>query len=387
MFGKSFKLVTLFGFEVKVDLSWLVIAVLIAWSFAAGVFPAVAKGLSTATYWYMGIAVAIGLFASIVFHELWHSLIARRYGLQMKGITLFIFGGVSEMGDEPASAKVEFWMAVAGPLSSVVLSGVFFMLYFLVRAYASPEPLSVTAVLYYLSYINLLLAAFNIIPAFPLDGGRVLRAAIWAANKNMLKATRAASTVGSGFGILLIALGIGMFIGIQLPLIGGGFIAGIWYGLIGWFLWSAARNSYQQLLVRKGLEGVKVSRLMMASPVTVARGLSVERLVEDYIYKHTYKMYPVVDGEHLVGCVSLAKVRGVPRNEWGIRTVGEIASGCAPDNTIAPNTDAMDALAQMSRSRASRLMVVEGDRLVGIITLKDMLDFLSVKLELGGTKT
>ncbi|MBI2957322.1 MAG: site-2 protease family protein [Chloroflexi bacterium] len=376
MFGKSFKLFTLFGFEIKVDLSWIVIAVLIAWTFANGLFPATVEGLTTATYWWMGVAAATGLFLSIIFHELWHSLIARRYGLQMKGITLFIFGGVSEMTEEPKSARVEFWMALAGPLSSVILAGVFYGAYGLARGAILPEPRAVTEVFRNLGYLNLLLAGFNILPAFPLDGGRVLRAAIWAANKNMLSATRIASLVGSAFGVLLIGGGI------LLALFLGNPIAGIWYALIGWFLWTAARSSYQQVLVRKGLEGITVAKLMEAKPVTVPRALSVERLVDDYIYKHTFKMYPVVDGDRLAGCVTLQKVKDVPRTEWGVTTVGAIAAGCAPDNTISPSADAMEALAQMSRGRVSRLMVVDGDRLVGIITLKDMLEFLSVKLEL-----
>jgi len=161
------------------------------------------------------------------------------------------------------------------------------------------------------------------------------------------------------------------------------FISGIWFFLIGMFLSNAARSSYQQLLLRKGLEGLKVSRFMEANPITVSRALSIEHLVEDYIYKHAFKMFPVVDDGRLVGCVTMQKVKDIPRSEWAIRTVGEISGGCSADNSVAPNTDAMVALAQMNRSRLSRLMVVEADKLVGIITLKDMLKFLSIKLELG----
>ncbi|MDO8473242.1 MAG: site-2 protease family protein [Dehalococcoidia bacterium] len=392
MFGKAIKLFKLFGFEVKVDLSWLLFAVLISWSLGAE-FSLALSGHSQTTYWWMGIGAAIGLFLSVVFHELWHSLVARRFGLEMKGITLFIFGGVSEMPNEPASAKVEFWMAIAGPVSSLVLGGVFYGLAWLLSGGAVAPSLSwnnypsgthpVVAAFSILGYINVLLTGFNIIPAFPLDGGRVLRAAIWGANKNMLRATRIVSVIGSGFGMLLVVLGIMMFIGFQFPILGTGLISGVWCALIGWFLWGAARSSYQQLLMRKGLEGMKVSKLMEANPITVPRALSIESLVDDYIYKHTFKMFPVVDGDRLAGCVTLQKVRDVPKAEWNVRTVGEIAGGCSPDNTIGPNADAMEALGQMSRGQLSRLMVVEGDKLVGIITLKDMLQFLSVKLELG----
>lgn len=392
MFGKSIKLFKLFGFEVKVDLSWLFIAVLISWSLGTA-FSMELTGYSQAVYWWMGIGGAIGLFLSVVFHELWHSLIARRFGLEMKGITLFIFGGVSEMPDEPAAARVEFWMAIAGPFSSLVLSGVFFGLAWLMSAGAVMPSLTLhgyaagtnplTVVFSTMGIMNVLLTLFNIIPAFPLDGGRVLRAAIWGANKNMLRATRIASVIGSGFGMLLILLGVMMFIGFNFPQLGTGLVSGIWYALIGWFLWGAAGSSYQQLLMRKGLQGMKVRRFMEAAPVTVPRALSIQHLVNDYIYKHTFKMYPVVDGDRLMGCVTLQKVRDVPKSEWDVRTVGEISAGCTPDITIGPDVDALDALGQMNRGKLSRLMVVEGDRLVGIITLKDMLKFLSVRLELG----
>ncbi len=389
MFGKSIKLFKLFGFEIKVDLSWIVIAVLAAWALAKFQFPTQVGGLSQSVYWWMGVAGAVGLFVSIVFHELWHSLIARRFGLQMKGITLFIFGGVSEMTEEPANAKVEFWMAIAGPLSSVALAVIFYLLSWVasggvVLPYLSPitpPPLlsagmsPLVAVLFYLGYLNGLLAIFNIIPGFPLDGGRVLRAIIWAFDKDVVKATRIASWVGSAFALLLIAVGLFSVL--------TGVLGGLWYALVGWFLWGAARSSYQQVLVRKGLEGVTVRKLMEANPVTVPRALSIERFVEDYIYKHTYKMYPVLDGDRLGGGASLKKVKDIPRTEWQTRTVGEIAGGCSPDDTIGPEANATDALAQMGRAGLSRLMVVEGNRLVGIISLKDMLQFLNAKLQLG----
>lgn len=392
MFGKSIKLFKLFGFEVKVDLSWLFIAVLISWSLGTE-FSGELIGHSQTVYWWMGIGGAIGLFLSVVFHELWHSLVARRFGLEMKGITLFIFGGVSEMPDEPAAARIEFWMAIAGPFSSLVLSAVFFGLAWLMSAGAVMPSLSLhgyaagtnplTVVFSTMGTMNVLLTLFNIIPAFPLDGGRVLRAAIWGANKNMLRATRIASVIGSGFGMLLILLGVMMFVGFNFTHLGTGLVSGVWFALIGWFLWGAAGSSYQQLLMRKGLHGMKVSRFMEATPVTVFRALSIQHLVDDYIYKHAFKMYPVVDGDRLMGCVTLQKVRDVPKSDWDTRTVGEISTGCTPDITIGPDADAQDALAQMNRGKLSRLMVVEGDRLVGIITLKDMLKFLSVRLELG----
>ena len=209
MFGKTVTLFRVFGFEVKVDWSWLILGALIVWSLATGLFPAWYKGLERADYWAMGVAGAVGLFLSIVFHELWHSLVARRFGLDMRGITLFLFGGVSEMGDEPPSPKAEFFLAVAGPISSVVLAAVLLGLSYLLLGAGPMTP--VTGVLKYLGYLNLVLAGFNLIPAFPLDGGRVLRAVLWGSWNDLRRATRVASSVGAGLGAGLMVLGAVQF--------------------------------------------------------------------------------------------------------------------------------------------------------------------------------
>ncbi len=372
MFGRGIRLFRLFGFEVKVDLSWLVLAFLITWSLARGLFPNYYKNFAPSTYWIMGAAGAVGLFVSIVFHELWHSLVARRFGLPMKGITLFIFGGVSEMTDEPANAKVEFFMAVAGPLSSVVLGGILLGVTALARGTFS---LPTRAVLAYLGVLNLILAGFNLIPAFPLDGGRVLRSVLWGAKGNLRWATRVASRVGSIFGFLLIAVGVFEFFV-------GNFVGGIWMFLIGLFLRNAAQASYQQVVVRRALEGEHVRRFMVPDPVTVSPDATVDDLVENYIYKHHFKMYPVEDHGELVGCVNVNQVKEIPRGERERHAVREIARACSPDNTIGPDDDAMNALARMSRTNSTRLMVTDHGRLLGMITLKDLMSFLSLKIDL-----
>ena len=206
MFGRSMKMFKLLGFEVKIDLSWIVIAVLVTWSLAKGAFPAWYPNLTPMTYWTMGVVGALGLFVSIVAHEFCHSLVARQYGMSMKGITLFIFGGVAEMGDEPPTAKAEFMMAIAGPLSSLAIGGIFYLVYRGGEAGGWNTP--VNAVTYYLFYINFILAAFNLLPAFPLDGGRVLRSILWGAKDNLRWATRVSSSIGSAFGLGLIFLGV-----------------------------------------------------------------------------------------------------------------------------------------------------------------------------------
>jgi len=372
MFGKGIKLFELFGFEVKIDWSWIIIAVLITWSLSTGYFPFAGPGYSTGTYWAMGIVGALGLFFSVIVHELTHSIVARSRGMPMKGITLFIFGGVAEMGDEPPDAKTEFMMAIVGPLSSIVLGLVF---YGISKAGAGFWPPPVTAVLWYLALINWILAAFNLLPAFPLDGGRVLRSILWGAKGSLKWATRVSSSIGMLFGFLLIGFGLWrMFY--------GNFFGGMWMILIGMFLESAARTSYQQLIAREALKGEPVRRFMNSSPVTVAPSVSVDHFVEDYVYRHHYKMFPVVSAGDLVGCVSVNEVKEIPREEWKYKTVGELSTRCSTDNTIPPEADAARALSVMSRTGKSRLMVVDRGQLLGIIALKDMLHFISQRMAL-----
>jgi len=375
MFGRSMKLFKLLGFEVKIDASWIVIAVLVTWSLAKGVFPAWYPNLAPMTYWTMGVVGALGLFASIVAHEFCHSLVAREFGMPMKGITLFIFGGVAEMGDEPPTARAEFWMAIVGPLSSLAIGGVFYLLYR--GGEAGGWDTAVNAVTYYLFYINFILAAFNLLPAFPLDGGRVLRSILWGAKGNLSWATRVSSSIGTAFGLGLIFLGVWQFIN-------GYIIGGAWMFLIGMFLRSAAQMSYQQLMVRKALEGEAVRRFMNPHPVTVPDSLTVAHLVDDYIYKYHYKMFPVMAGDKLTGCITTRQVKDIPREAWDREIVREAASPCSEDNTISPDTDAIKALAMMNQTGQSRLMVVENGRLVGLVSLKDLLDFFSLKMELEG---
>jgi Zn-dependent protease/CBS domain-containing protein len=375
MFGRQMKLFKLLGFEVKIDASWIVIAVLVTWSLAKGVFPAWYPNLAPMTYWTMGVVGALGLFVSIVAHEFCHSLVARKFGMPMKGITLFIFGGVAEMGDEPPTARAEFWMAIVGPLSSLAIGGIFYLVHR--GGEAGGWDTAVNAVTYYLFYINFILAAFNLLPAFPLDGGRVLRSILWGAKGNLGWATRVSSSIGTAFGLGLIFLGV-------LQFIGGNVIGGAWMFLIGMFLRSAAQMSYQQLLVRKALEGEPVRRFMNPDPVTVPDSLTVAQLVDDYIYKYHYKMFPVMAGDKLTGCITTRQVKEIPREAWDRETIREAASPCSEENTISPDTDAIKALAMMNQTGQSRLLVVENGRLVGLVSLKDLLDFFSLKVELEG---
>ncbi len=379
MNGRGITLFELLGFKVRVDISWLFLALLVTWSLAKGVFPAwyEDEGLSEATFWWMGIAGMAGLVFSLIFHELSHSLVARRYGLPIKGITLFIFGGVAEMTEEPKSAKVEFWMAIAGPIASFVLALAFWLLAGFGRAQGLPVP--VTGVLGYLAFINLLLGGFNLIPAFPMDGGRVLRAALWYWRGDLRQATRIASGAGKGFGMGLMLLGL-------LSVVTGNFIGGMWWFLIGLFVRGAAEASYQQMITRRLFEGEPVRRFMTHETVAVPPDLPLAAFVEDYVYEYHYDLFPVVDGGHLVGCISTRQVKTVPREAWPYRRVAELMAPCTEENTVDPGMDAIEALGLMRRTGASRLIVAVGDRLVGIVVMKDMLELFSLKMDLEGQR-
>jgi Zn-dependent protease len=321
----------------------------------------------------MGIAGALGLFGSIILHELSHSMVARRYGMPMKGITLFIFGGVAEMEDEPPHARAEFLVAIAGPIASILIAAACWGLS--LAGKAAHWSTSLVGVLAYLGWINAILVAFNALPAYPLDGGRVLRSALWKWKGNLRRATCIASEVGAGFGLALIILGF-------LSVLGGAIVGGVWWILIGLFLRSAARMSYQQLVIRRALEGEPVRRFMKTEPKTAPPDATIKELVEDYMYRHHFKLFPVTRYGVLLGCVSTRQVKETPQSDWPSRTVQEIAEPCSSENTIGADEDALRALSKMRKADASRLMVVQDGNLAGILTLKDLLKFIALKIEL-----
>jgi Zn-dependent protease/predicted transcriptional regulator len=375
MFGRRITLFKMLGFAVRVDASWLIIAALIVWSLAAGIFPYQLPGLPIGTYWWMGIFGAFGLFASVVIHEFFHSIVARQCGLTMKGITLFVFGGVAEMEEEPPNPKAEFFVAIAGPLARVGLGFVFYVIGVVAQ---SSWPIEILAVVGYLSSINWMLAAFNMIPAFPLDGGRVLRAALWQRSGNLVRATKTASFAGSVFGALLMAGGI-------VQLLQGNFVGAVWWVLLGMFLRMLSQTSYQRVLMQSALQGEPVRRFMNSNVVAVKPDITVQDLVDNYIYKYHRKMFPVVsDSQQLVGCVSTAQVRTLARTEWSRHTVREIAQSCSQRNTVTPDTDAAKVFSILSRAEDSPLLVVENGQLVAFVSPQDLLHFLSIKLELEG---
>jgi len=371
-FGQ-YRLFSLFGFEVKLDLSWLLLALLISWSLGAGMFPVDYPGLSRQVYAWMGIAGAVGVFFSIVLHEFSHSLVARHFGMPIKGITLFIFGGVAEMEKEPPSPKSEFLMAIAGPLASFLLAFIFSSIETMATANGWPVP--IIGVSSALAFINTVVAVFNLVPAFPLDGGRMLRAALWSWKNDLRAATLISSRIGRGFGLALMILGVISFIQ-------GNLIGGMWWVLIGLFLRGAAGASYQQLLFHEFLHDQPIRHFMRQDPVTVPPSTNIREWVEDYVYQHHFKMYPVVDGTNLLGCISIEHIRKIPKSDWQNTTVREIMNPSSEANTVSANMETEKLLATMvRRDTPSRYMVVDNGQLVGVISLKDLLELIALKLE------
>lgn len=376
--NRQITLFDLFGFKVRLHGSWIFLALLVAWSLAMGYFPQIQSGLSTATYWAMGLIGVAGLFVSIVFHEFFHSLVARHYRLPMRGITLFIFGGIAEMSDEPPSPKAEGFMAIAGPLSSLLLWGLFGVLAGIGASQEWPVPL--TAVLGYLSQINLILAAFNMIPAFPLDGGRVLRAVLWAVKKDVLWATLWAARLGAVFGVFLIVLGvIGVFY--------GQFLASVWWILIGFFINQASKMAQMQTVIKEGLKGESLARFIDAQAPVLLPNQSVETALNRFFYPHRQRFFPVVENGYLVGCLSTVQIRQIPPQKRSDASVREIMVKCSDGHFIRMGESAYSAYKKMTQNNLKHLIVVdEHDLFEGMISREDLSEFLALKMEIEDTQ-
>ncbi|HUU70826.1 MAG TPA: site-2 protease family protein [Planctomycetota bacterium] len=376
MLNRSIPLFKVFGIPIRLDPTWFIIFALVAWTLAVAYFPVMFKGLDRYVYWIMGAAASFMLFVSVIVHELGHSYAAQKLDIPVKSITLFLFGGVSETVNEPKSASAEWIMTVAGWGLSLVLALVCFGASRLITG-TSQGALASFAVVRYLAWINLLLFIFNGLPGLPLDGGRLLRASIWYFTGNIQKATYIASTTGSFFGILLIAGGV-------LMLFAGNLVGGMWFILIGFFLRSGAKSSYQQLVMRRALEGVRVAEVMAQNVVSVPADISVEQAVNDYFLRYHYHSFPVMeDGDRLVGIISLHDIREVDRSAWGSTRVRDIANREVLDLALHREDDLMDAVTRMARFDVGRLPVVDDGHMIGIISRRDIMHRLSTKTDLG----
>ena len=368
MFSNAIKIFSVGGIEIKIDASWLIIASLVTWSLSRQYFPQVLPDASSTTYLAMGLVGMLGLFSSLLLHELSHSVVAIRRGIPIKSITLFIFGGMAELGTEPTSARDEFWIAVAGPAMSFCLASGFWA--FAQTVWLASGPFALVEVLLYLALINLVLALFNLVPAFPLDGGRVLRAYLWHKSGDVLAATQTAARSGTFFGYLLMALGV-------LALFQGAFVAGLWQLMIGGFVLMAARASYVSQLVRKVFEDKPVSALMSRDPITVGPEMTLSDFANQIVLRHRVSFAPVVEGNVLLGHIDQSVLEGIERQNWGNTRVGDVFFGLDDSVMIPPELPVPDLLRIIADTGRRKFLVVLDHHLLGVITLADLTRFLN----------
>lgn len=374
MFSRSIKLFDLFGFQIKVDPSWLLIAALIVWSLSIGYFPAAVTGLAPSAYLILAIAAMLGLFISLILHELSHSLVAQRFGLGIGSITLFLFGGVAELESEPEDAGSEFWIAVAGPAMSIALAAGFWLLG-LLAGLAQAAPAAI-ALIVYLALINLVLGLFNLLPAFPLDGGRVYRAVLWNRTGDVVEATRRASGLAAGFAYALMIIGL-------MTLFAGGQIGGMWQILIGLYLLVISRTSYQQLLMKAALKARTVASMMTPAPWTVTPNQTLAEMVNQVMLRHAVSFVPVVEGKALLGYIDIHILKKIDRENWASTQVGDVFEGRAPQNVIAPDMATDDLLHRIGETGRRKFLVAEGDALVGVVSLSDLTAYMTILQQIG----
>ena len=335
MFGRRFNIMTIAGFKIGIDISWFFIAILLTWTLAVGYFPFIVPKQPEDTYWLMGFIGMLGLFISVILHEMGHAIVARHFGLPTEQITLFIFGGVAEMKEEPTSAKTEFLVAIAGPIVSILIAVCMYFITLLGQM-QNWSPI-VTGITGYLSFINAVVVLFNLIPAFPLDGGRVFRSLIWWSTNSLSYATKIATRLGGAFGFGFILFGI-------LMIVFGDLIAGMWWMLIGFFLRQASISSREQFFVKSELQGEKVTTFMTKDPLSVPPNITVQEFINQYVYKTHHHLYPVVDNGNVLGYVSLKEVKRQMPSEWPKLTVEQIMVPLSKIETVNPDTSAFDAL-------------------------------------------
>jgi len=362
------------GIPVRIHYTLWLVLLLIAWSLADGYLPQNYRGLDQTTYWAIGITSAIILFVSVFLHELSHSYIAKKNGLPIRRITLFFFGGVSELSEEPKDPTLEVRMAAAGPLTSFLIAIVLGGFWSLNLLLSGPVP--VTATLKYAAYLNGVLGAFNLIPAFPLDGGRVLRGSLWKRSNNLLSATANATRVSEAISLLMMAVGL-FFI------VFGDFINGLWIIFLGWFIRSGAETSLRQTRLTESLAGVRVGDIMTRDLLSVSPDASVQELVSDFFLVHPHGGYPVVSNGKLLGVVTMSSVRSIPREKREVERVSQAMVPYERTITVSPTTSASDALQIMAKNGVGRLVVMDGDKIAGMVTRGDLMKTMKARQELG----
>ncbi|HEU4672721.1 MAG TPA: site-2 protease family protein [Candidatus Limnocylindrales bacterium] len=369
--GSSVRIATIAGVEVNVHASWLVIAGLVTWSLATGYFPTAIPGADATVDWLLGALAAILFFASVLAHELAHSILARSRGLDVESITLFIFGGVSNLSGEAKRPGTEFAVAIVGPLTSFAVA----IAAYLVAVVFSGTP-AIAATAGYLAFINAALGAFNLVPGFPLDGGRVLRSIVWSVTHDLRRATQIASTVGQ-----LVAWGL-MLWGFW-QVLGGNLLGGIWMIAIGWFLQNAAVVSLQQTVLEARLRRLRVGDVLRPEPTGATPDTSVARLIDGFLLPGARRAVPILDGDTIAGLVTLGDAARVPPERRAAVSAAEIMTPAAALATAAPQTPLQDAIDTLGRGDWEQLPVLEGGRYVGLLTRASVMRALRIREELG----
>jgi Zn-dependent protease len=360
----SWKVMTIWGIPIRVHFSWLIVFGLITWSLSTYYFPKEAPELPAASYWVKGAIGAFLLLVSVTFHELAHSFVSLKYRIKIHSITLFIFGGVAQMKGEPPTPKAEFKIAIAGPLSSFFLSGVFLLCYAVV---ASP---GMQALFWWLARINLILGVFNLVPGFPMDGGRVLRSIIWGKTKDYFHATRTASGVGQKIAIFFIIFGLFSFL--------TGFPGGLWLTFIGWFLYTVAQASYQQANLQENLSGLKVKDVMVKDMVTLRSSITLSEVINEYFLKYGYGGFPVFEDGTFLGIITLKEIKNISREDWTRVQVSSVLIPHSMEWEVSPEDDVMKALELMITKDKGRLVVTKDHNIIGLITRNGIARYVQV---------
>jgi Zn-dependent protease/predicted transcriptional regulator len=365
-----------FGISLRLHYSWFLIFALVTWALAGSYFP------STYPTWSLSVRIAAGLITSVLFfgsvlaHELMHSIVSQRQGVPVQSITLFFLGGVSQISSEPKQPKDEFRMAIIGPLSSLIIGGIFFGIYFGLRHVDTFAVQFITAIAFWLGYINVFLGVFNLIPGFPLDGGRVLRSLIWWRSGNLKSATRIASNIGRAVGFILIFVGIGF-------IFTGNWFNGIWLALIGWFVESAAVGSYQQLLMQEMLKGHVASEVMSRDCAVIPPDTTIDQLVHGNVLASGRRCFPVVSDSQIMGMVTLHNIKAVPREQWSTETVKEAMTPFDKLKWVQPDEELSSVLQILTENNINQVPVVQDGEIVGMVSRENLLNFVNIRSRLG----
>ncbi len=353
------------GIPVSLDYTWFLIFALLSWTLAANYFPHQFKNWPEAEYWIVGIITSIMLFVSVLLHELGHSVIAMSYKIKVKQITLFLFGGIAEIAGEPPKASAEFWIAIAGPIVSFLLAVVF---YFLQSFFT--KVVSLYALFEYLAYINFALAIFNLIPGFPLDGGRVLRAIVWGVTKNLRRATYIAVIVGRFFGFLFIFFGV-------LQIFGGDIGSGLWIAFIGWFLESASMSQLQQQYLQDHLAGHTVYEAMSRNFAIIPGDSTIQEVMDNHILGIGRRSLLVKDDDKFVGMLTPHRIKDISQSRWSSTYVSDIMIPEPETEKVDIEFPLWDALMKMDKDGVNQLPVTENNEIIGVLSRESIITFLS----------